>query len=113
MSDFKTKVFEKFNGRCAYCGNEITVNNMTVDHIYPKSLGGSLSMFNCNPSCTRCNTLKANGTVEELREKILNSIQELKTNKHFQMVKKYKLTEIISEEVKFYFEEILNETKNF
>ena len=104
MSDFKRKIYDKFGGRCAYCGNEITLNNMTVDHVNPKCNGGSNSYLNCFPSCQRCNSIKADGTVEEMRAKIVDSLQKLKTDRNFQMVRKYKMISLLCEEVTFYFE---------
>lgn len=104
MAEFKSKVFKKFKGKCAYCGNDITIGNMTIDHINPKSNGGSLALHNCFPACLRCNSIKADGTVEEMRNKIIYSMNEIMSNKHFQMARKYKLVSIESKEIKFYFE---------
>ena len=30
-------VYNKYNGRCAYCGREIAYKNMQVDHFIPKN----------------------------------------------------------------------------
>ena len=109
MSDFKRSIFEKFGGKCAYCGNEITINNMTIDHVIPRSEGGSNSYLNCFPSCSRCNSIKANGTIEEMRDSIIYSVQKLKTDRNFQMARKYKMISSLSEEVTFYFEEVSKE----
>ena len=106
MYEFKKKIFSKFEGKCAYCGNEITIDNMTVDHIRPKSKGGSLSTFNCYPACSRCNTLKGDGTVEDLRNKIKYSLNQLKKSKEYQIARKYKLVSSLDEEVVFYFEKV-------
>lgn len=103
-AEFKRKVFEKMNGRCYYCGNQITIDNMTVDHVVPKSKGGSLSIHNCSPSCKRCNELKANGTIKEMRDKIEDSLSALRKNREFQVLKKYGVVEISPKPVVFYFE---------
>lgn len=39
---------------CSYCGIFILTKNVTRDHIWPKSKGGSYT----TPSCDSCNTLK-------------------------------------------------------
>jgi 5-methylcytosine-specific restriction endonuclease McrA len=39
---------------------------MTVDHIKPKSLGGSYDIENLDPMCSFCNTEKSNEWIEEL-----------------------------------------------
>ncbi len=46
----REQVYQKYNGRCAYCGHEIAIKDMQVDHIIPKRLGGADSFENYNPS---------------------------------------------------------------
>ena len=41
--------------QCAYCGAWIYHKYITSDHVWPKSLGGSLRA----PACDECNRLKA------------------------------------------------------
>lgn len=50
------------NHRCAYCG----VRAETVDHVVPRSRGGSHTWENCVACCTRCNRRKADYTLREL-----------------------------------------------
>lgn len=50
---------------CAYCGNTVTRQALTIDHILPRSRGGQLSMLNAVACCQRCNSLKGNRTPEE------------------------------------------------
>lgn len=103
-AEFKRTVFNKFEGRCAYCGNQITIDNMTVDHKVPRSKGGSVCLKNCLPSCKRCNELKADGTIGEMRSKIENLNKTIKKNKEYQMLKKYGLISILDEPVLFLYE---------
>ena len=49
------KIFNRFNGRCAYCGSELTIKDMTVDHIIPKRNGGNNKYKNLFPACKSCN----------------------------------------------------------
>ena len=52
--------------RCAYCGNPpIDDNSLTVDHVRPKSKGGTDRTRNCVPACSRCNHSKGS---EDWRE---------------------------------------------
>ncbi|MBA2418760.1 MAG: HNH endonuclease [Nocardioidaceae bacterium] len=46
------------DGRCAYCGGHAD----TVDHIVPRSRGGTLTWDNAVAACVRCNHRKANRT---------------------------------------------------
>lgn len=62
----REKVYQKYNGHCAYCGREITIKEMQVDHYYPvsacaigKAKGINTEDFeNKMPSCSRCNHYK-------------------------------------------------------
>ena len=51
-------VYNKYNGHCAYCGHEININEMQVDHIHPQRLGGTDDISNLNPACRLCNHYK-------------------------------------------------------
>ena len=57
-------VLVRDNFRCAYCGKRNT-DNMTIDHIIPKSKGGRHSWDNCVTSCLKCNGHKKDNTLAE------------------------------------------------
>jgi len=59
-------VFEKYDGKCAYCGCEL-VKGWNADHITPKAYGGGNELRNLNPSCKECNNYKRYMTVQEFR----------------------------------------------
>lgn len=48
-------VFERDGYRCAQCG---TAEDLTIDHIYPKSLGGADTEDNLQTLCRSCNSRK-------------------------------------------------------
>jgi len=52
---------------CGYCGVELGQSNFTIDHIIPKSKGGSDSADNRMPACRECNLSKGTKTLEEFR----------------------------------------------
>lgn len=66
----RTQVFEKYNGRCAYCGVGINATQFHIDHIQPKCFGGTDELDNLNPSCRDCNTYKSNWSLESFRENL-------------------------------------------
>jgi 5-methylcytosine-specific restriction endonuclease McrA len=37
-SEIKNIVWQKFEGRCAYCGTEITIKQTHADHIIPQKM---------------------------------------------------------------------------
>lgn len=53
--------------RCYYCGKEVEPSKMTLDHVYPISLGGPTIPQNLVPSCRSCNGRKENMTPEQFR----------------------------------------------
>jgi len=57
-------VFERAGHRCEYCQTSRRVMGMplVVDHIVPRSLGGSDVADNWCAACYRCNEFKANRT---------------------------------------------------
>ena len=61
----KQKILDKTNGSCAYCGTDLSLESMTVDHIIPISKEGSNDLDNLFPACSTCNHLKDSMTLEE------------------------------------------------
>ncbi len=61
-------VYYKFGGHCAYCGCEIDIADMQVDHIKALERGGTDDMDNLYPACRSCNHYKHTLTVEGFRE---------------------------------------------
>lgn len=59
----RRNLFRRDGYRCQYCGcrNEV----LTVDHVLPKSRGGSESWENLTTACKPCNARKGNRTPEE------------------------------------------------
>ena len=50
---------------CYYCGDEITLDNLNVDHIIPLSHGGNTEIKNLQCICRRCNTRKGSLNAKE------------------------------------------------
>lgn len=51
--------------KCFYCSKPLTRNSSTIDHIYPRDLGGVSIPENLCVSCASCNSSKSNMFVEE------------------------------------------------
>jgi 5-methylcytosine-specific restriction endonuclease McrA len=58
----RQNVFKRDGFRCAYCG---TRDQLTLDHVIPRSRGGQDSWQNLITACQRCNTQKGDRTPEE------------------------------------------------
>lgn len=58
----RQNVFKRDGQRCQYCG---THEDLTLDHVLPKSRGGKTSWDNLVAACRRCNAKKGDYTPEE------------------------------------------------
>ncbi len=63
-------VYDKLGGHCAYCGCEISLREMQVDHITPLRKGGIDALSNMFPACRSCNHYKSTLTVQQFRQMI-------------------------------------------
>ena len=63
-------VYNKYSGRCAYCGREIEFKQMQVDHMVPKASGGTDEIENLMPACRLCNHYKRANSLEWFRHSI-------------------------------------------
>jgi 5-methylcytosine-specific restriction endonuclease McrA len=61
--EVRSYLLEKYQRRCVYCG--ATNGPFEVDHVLPRSRGGSDRVSNLVLSCHACNQAKANQTAEE------------------------------------------------
>ena len=57
---------------CQYCGGTYAHRHLNLDHVVPRSKGGSSDWDNLATSCIPCNNLKADGT--KMRPKELLSL---------------------------------------
>lgn len=78
----------KDNTKCYYCGNPLTRKISTLDHIFPKDLGGPTLPINLAISCSSCNNQKSNMTEEEFLFYL--SLPESKKKDYLQDVFMYK-----------------------
>jgi len=51
----KAMIYKRDNNSCQYCGS---TRHLTIDHIIPKSKGGSEEWTNLVVACSKCNTKK-------------------------------------------------------
>jgi len=94
----KNELYEKQDGKCFYCGELLTPNNMQLDHFYPKSLGRINSINNLVLTCSKCNSQKSNHS-PFLEIEFVNFIAKiLEKRKDFRNLKKESL---ISQELRY------------
>lgn len=107
----RLEIWQKFNGHCAYCGIEITVKSMQVDHIQPIVFKGSDLIENLNPSCKECNNYKCHAGLELFRtytKQMLNDKLHylFKSKTKMQVAINFGVIELKKWDGKFYFEKL-------
>ena len=114
-------VYNKYNGHCAYCGCEIEMKDMQVDHIQPKYRGyfqyalevGSDDISNLNLSCRMCNYYKGMSDLEVFRNKLKGTLMpNVQRPFIFRLAEKYGMVEVKEWDGKFYYEKIKKEQEN-
>ena len=79
----RQSVYEKYSGRCAYCGKKIAYKDMQVDHFIPKrgwTESGCDDVSNLMPSCRMCNHYKRANPLELFRTYIQEIPRKLRQN---------------------------------
>lgn len=61
----KRNIYRRDQRLCQYCMEYCSSEEITIDHIIPKSRGGGNSWTNCVTSCKTCNSKKADRTPKE------------------------------------------------
>jgi hypothetical protein len=56
---------------CQFCGKVFPSEELTMDHVFPKSKGGQITWQNIVLSCVKCNHKKANRTPEQAHMKLI------------------------------------------
>jgi 5-methylcytosine-specific restriction endonuclease McrA len=67
LSVSRKRLFKRDNHQCGYCSSQ---KNLTIDHVIPKSRGGSNGWNNLVTCCSRCNSFKGDKTPEEAGMKL-------------------------------------------
>jgi hypothetical protein len=65
LGDRNDLLFRRDRGICAYCGERVHRNELTRDHVIPRSRGGSDNWNNVVSACRACNVRKAARTPEQ------------------------------------------------
>lgn len=115
----KESVLVKYGSRCAYCGCELTMDTLQIDHIIPKNdfldylKARQLreagikrdDISNLNPACTPCNNSKGTCTIENFRDRLEYVVNRLRNDTpHFVLAEKYGMITVTPKKVVFYFE---------
>ena len=126
--ELRKKVYEKYDGHCAYCGCKLDYKDMQVDHVvafgqvyYSRDSKQVQQMIandeingaeNLMPSCRQCNFYKGINNIDEFRTKIKDMLSRTCIdNFQARLAMKYGIIEYHSWDGKFYFEKKQSNTR--
>jgi len=72
----RRNLFRRDRNTCQYCGRRFPTEDLSIDHVLPRSLGGHSSWTNCVVACLACNARKGNRTLEHAHMSILRLPKE-------------------------------------
>ena len=66
----RRNVFLRDENRCQYCARRFSAHHLSLDHVIPRSRGGSTSWENVVCACVKCNVHKGGRTPKEAGMKL-------------------------------------------
>ena len=66
----RRNIFKRDHFTCQYCGVQPGGEELTIDHVLPRSQGGTSTWTNCVLACVSCNKRKADRTPQQARMKL-------------------------------------------
>src|SRR5262245_21057226 len=66
----RVNIYARDGYRCQYCGVKCSIDELTYDHVIPRSKGGRTTWENIVSACYACNRRKANRTPVEAGMKL-------------------------------------------
>lgn len=124
----RDKIYQKYGGRCGYCGDQIKIKDMQIDHIIPKSNFRPFVMNNFKvprflahltvndlhhkdnlmPACRSCNRFKDSFDIEEFRNELRLQLDRAnKYSRNYRLARKWGQVQETPKEIVFYFEKII------
>ena len=79
-ADKKAYLFERENYTCIYCGIHASKAKMEIEHVVPRSRGGTDSLNNLVLSCHECNQAKGSQDVQTYLKGRSNVLQRVKAH---------------------------------
>ncbi|QDV27747.1 HNH endonuclease [Aureliella helgolandensis] len=76
----RKNLFSRDNHCCQYCGQVRPTNQLSLDHVVPRSHGGKTTWENIVCSCLQCNSRKGGRTPTEAGMKLLSVPEKPRSN---------------------------------
>mgnify|MGYP000858725485 CR=1 FL=1 len=110
-------VYNKYGGRCAYCGKELEYKDMQVDHIDPQRYYDDKKkadqMENLNPACRRCNHYKRGNSLGGFRRLLKTLHQRVREIYICKVAEDYGVIKVEPWDGKFYYERMPEEATEY
>ena len=74
----RVNIYGRDDYRCQYCGKHKPIDELTYDHVLPRSRGGRTNWTNIVTACGPCNLKKADRTPAEARMTLLSEPRQPK-----------------------------------
>jgi 5-methylcytosine-specific restriction endonuclease McrA len=75
FSKYNVTLRDRFE--CQYCHTTVVMSNVTMDHVYPISLGGRTSWENIVAACAKCNSTKGSKLIKPIKQPYQPTYYEL------------------------------------
>lgn len=76
----RRNIYARDSSLCQYCGRKFSSNELTLDHVVPRSQGGQSSWDNLVCACVSCNSRKGGRTPRQAHMKLLRAPVRPKRN---------------------------------
>lgn len=73
--------YEIYGDHCYLCGKSLNKKTLTIDHLFPRAIGGISITNNMRPCCSKCNSLKGSKTERQFLEMAVMKKREKKLYK--------------------------------
>ena len=77
QNELRSFIFSRSGGKCVYCGAKAE----EIDHVIPRSSGGTNSTYNLVASCRACNKKKSNLTLKDFGKLVGKNFSKLEPKK--------------------------------
>ncbi len=67
----RKNIFARDKNRCQYCGKKVSTSELSLDHVIPRTQGGTSNWKNIVCACTNCNKHKGGRRPEEAGMKLI------------------------------------------
>src|SRR5262245_41560024 len=75
----RRNIFARDNNQCQYCGRRFPTNELSLDHVIPRSQGGQSTWDNIVCACVKCNVKKGGRTPKQAHMSLIRKPEEPKT----------------------------------